>query len=169
MWNEPGNYYTLEIPGRQFEPVQGQALWFKVDGKFFQVITTPKKQFEKPGASDARSILAAHMTWETDHIGGLLKSKVSPVSATVKLPNGYEALSWSFDMPKVAAEQTARRQLYLTVVKRDHVFLVNSAVLGTDDEKVISKFLLDALSTLKASDKPLPLATAAEMVKKGTQ
>ena len=169
VWNEPGNYYTLEIPGQQFEPVQNRPLWFRVDGKFFQITTVEKKRFERPGAADDRSVLAAHMAFEAGYISGLLKSKIKPNSAAIKLPNGHEALAWGYDMPKISEQQTARRQLYLTVVKRDHVFLVNSAVEGTADENAIAKFLSDALSTLKSTDKPLPLATAAEMVRKGTQ
>jgi hypothetical protein len=168
VWNEPGNYYTMEIKGERIEPTQ-RPLWFKVDGKFFQIATVEKKQFEKSGTADNRSVLTAHMAWEADYIGGLLKSKITPTSSTVKLPNGYEALSGAFDMPKISDQQTARRQLYLAVVKRDHVMMLNSPVEGADDEKTIAKLLSDALSTLKSTEKPLPLAAAAEMVKKGTQ
>ena len=165
VWNEPGNFYTIEIKGGKIEPIPNMTLWFKVDGKFFQISTPKKVQFAKDSDAD-RAVLTAHMVWEANYIGGLLKSKVTPTSEWLKLPNGSEAISWSFDMPKISEKQTARKQLYLAVVKRDHVLLMNSPVEGVEDEKVVFKLLTDTMSTLRSSDKPLSLQQASEQVKK---
>jgi hypothetical protein len=167
VWNEPGNCYTVEIKGAKIEPIPNQTLWFQVDGKFFQIATPKVTAFAKDLKED-RAILTAHMQWEADYIGSLLKTRITPTSTWLKLPNGIEAISWSFDMPKVAENQTAKKQLYLAVVKRDHVLLVNSPVEGDEDEKVIFKLLTETMSTLKSTDKPLSLQKASEMVKSGT-
>lgn len=166
VWNEPGNYYTIEIKGKTVEPIPNQTLWFKVDGKFFQIATPKKDQFAKDVKED-RAVLLAQMKWEADYIGGLLKQEIKPTSTWIKLSNGTEANFWSFDMPKIAEGQTARKQLYISVVKGDRVLMVNSPVEGTEDEKTILKLLTDHISTLKPSDKPLSLQKASEMVKAG--
>jgi hypothetical protein len=118
---------------------------------------------------DERAVLTAHMKWEADYIGSVLGSKVVPTSAWLKLPNGFEAISWSFDMPRVAEKQTAKKQLYVAIVKRDHVLLMNSPVEGDEDEKVISNRLVETMSTLKASEKPLSLEKASEQVRNETR
>ena len=57
--------------------------------------------------------------------------------------------------------------MYLAVVKRDHVLLLNTAVTENDDEKTLRQFLLDTMNTLKSSDKPLSLENAREQIMKG--
>src|SRR5688500_9610296 len=72
VWNEPGNYFTIEIKGKQIAPME-QPMMFQVDGKFFQIQTAAKKQFLK-GSNDKKlddkTILAAHRDWERDYISG---------------------------------------------------------------------------------------------------
>ena len=76
VWNEPGNYYTIEIKGKSITPADQPKL-FRVDGKFFQIQTAEKKDFLKSGkSSDDKSILAAHRDWERDYISGLLKREL---------------------------------------------------------------------------------------------
>jgi hypothetical protein len=169
VWNEPGNYYTIEIQGEEIVPAS-QPLMFQVDGTFFQIQTVPKKAFLK-GSNDKplddKGILAAHRDWEGDYISKILKTTLRIDSEWLKLPNNMDALAWSYDMPKkMFADQSAKRQLYLAVVKRDHVFLLNGAVTDNDDEKILRQLLLDTMNTLKPSDKPLSLEKAKEQVMK---
>jgi hypothetical protein len=166
VWNEPGNYYTVEVRGEKIEPVPEHNLWFKVDGKFFQIVTLEKKQFVKGSAADNKAILAAHREWETDYLSKTLGAKLQVESNWIKLANGEEAHSWSYEMPKVSDKQTAIKQLYLAIVKRDHVMLMNRVVEAGDDEKVAARFLLETMSAVKPSERPLSLKQAQENVLK---
>ena len=168
VWNEPGNYYTIEIKGNRITPAQQPKL-FQVDGKFLQIQTSERKEFLKnpnDKTLDDKAILTAHRDWERDYVAGLLKSDLKVESEWAKLPGGQDVLWWSFNMPKVTGTQSAKRQLFLTVVKRDHVFVLNSALTDLADAKDTKQLLLETLLTLKPSDKPLSLQKASEQVKK---
>jgi hypothetical protein len=166
--NEPGNYFTIEIKGREITPME-QPMMFQVDGKFFQIQTAEKKLFLKnPGDKtlDDKAVLSAHRDWERDYIAGVIKRELKVESEWSKLPGGKDVLAWSYDMPKVADAQTAKKQFYLAVVKRNHVLLLNSALTGDDNEKAIKELLLQTLLTLKPTDKPLSLQKASEEIRK---
>ncbi len=166
VWNEPGNYFTIEISGKKILPGQQQML-FQVDGKFFQILTVDKKAFLKnlnDKTLDDKAILAAHRDWERDYISGVLKRELKIKSEWLKLPGGQDILAWSYDMPKVTDRQTAMRQLYLAVVKRDHVLLLNTALENEAEAKAGKDLLFQTLITLKPSDKPLSLQKAQEQV-----
>ena len=77
------------------------------------------------------------------------------------------ALSWNYDMPLIDAKQTARRQLYLSVVKGDRVLALNTVVEKDGEEKALQQLLIDTMTTLKPSDKPLSLKKASEEITKG--
>src|SRR4051812_23520421 len=75
VWNEPGNYYTIEIKGDKIQPGK-QPLLFQVDGKFFQIQVVDKKTFLKEDKPiDYRSVLGAHRDWEGDYISGVIGHK----------------------------------------------------------------------------------------------
>lgn len=168
VWNEPGNYYTIEIKGEKIIPAE-QPLLFQVDGKFFQIQTVEKKAFLKDPSDkslDDKAILAAHRDWERDYISKVIKNELKIDSAWVKLSNGNDALAWSYKMPKVVDSQGATKQLYIAVMKRDHVLLVNSALTGDDNEEDTKKLLIGTLITLRSADKPLSLEKARVQVLK---
>ncbi len=170
VWNEPGNYFTIEIKGKKIAPGQ-QRMLFQVDGRFFQIQTVEKKAFQKKPndkSLDDKAILAAHRDWERDYISGVLKRELKVESEWMKLPGGQDILAWSYEMPKVADRQTVMRQLYLAVVKRDHVLLLNTALEKEGEANEAKDLLLQTLITLKSSDKPLSLQKAAEQIKNGT-
>ena len=168
VWNEPGNYYTVEVKGQTIRPAE-QPLLFQVDGFFFQIQTAEKKAFLKDASDkslDDKAVLAAHRDWERDYISGVIKKDLKVDSVWLKGPGDRDVLAWSYDMPFVQDAQTAKKQLYLAVVKRDHVFLLNSAVTAGDDEKQIRQYLVDTMNTLTSSDKPLNLQKASEQIMK---
>lgn len=170
VWNEPGNIYTMEIKGQSINPIPDHTLWFEVDGKFFQIVTALKSQFLKDSRNknlDEKAILNEHQTWESDYIAETLGAKLKINSSWVKLLNGMTALSWNYDMPQVDPKQTARKQLYLTVLKGDRVLVVNTIVEKDGEEKGLQQFLVDTMSTLKPNDKPLSLQKASENIKNG--
>ena len=166
VWNEPDNYFTIEIKGNKIVPAQ-QPLMFQVDGVFFQIQTVEKKAFLKKGDKDFdnKAILSAHRDWEGDYISGVIGKKLKIDSAWLNVA-GMDALAWSYDMPKIREGQSAKRQLYLAVVKREHVLLLNAAVTANDDEGQLQKLLADVMASLKSSDKPLSLKAASEQVMK---
>lgn len=169
VWNEPGNYYTVEIIGKTIVPAS-QPLLFQVDGKFFQIQTVEKKVFLKDSNEKSlndKAILAAHRDWEGDYISKVIKKTLKIDSEWLKLSNNTEALAWSYDMPKVKDNQSAKRQLYLAVIKKDHVFLLNGATTGDDDEKALRQLLLDTMNTLKPTDKPITLEKAKQQILNG--
>jgi hypothetical protein len=170
--NEPGNLYTMEIRGKTIAPVPDHALWFTVDGNFFQIVTATKAQFLN-GQSDKgmseKALLTAHQKWESDYIAQTLNRKLDVRSEWIKLPNNMTALAWSYEMPQVDSRQTAAMQLYLTVLKGDRVLALNTAVEGKNDPRLQQAFLFSTLSTLKPRDKPLSLKEASEQVTKGKQ
>lgn len=173
VWNEPGNYYTIEIIGKTINPAgKPPPIYFQVDGHFLQIQTARKSDFlkdQKNKSADDKTILAAHRDWEADYMSQLLNTKLKFDSEWIKLPDGSDALWWSSDVPEKVrtSEASAKKQLYLSVVKRDHVFLLNSAVTPDDNnEKTLRQLLLDTMKTLKSSDKPLSLKKASEEIMK---
>jgi hypothetical protein len=168
--NEPGNIYTLEVNGFSIEPIQGHPLWFKIDGKFFQIVTAEKHQFLN-GKSDKgmneKALLVAHQRWESDYLAETLKRKLQIRSDWPIISNRMTALAWNFDMPVITEGQTAATQLYLTVVKGDRVFVLNSAIETNSDLKAQQAFLVNTMATLKPGNKPLSLKQASEQVLKG--
>ena len=169
VWNQPGNYYTVEIIGKTIVPAS-QPLLFQVDGKFFQIQTVEKKVFLKDSSEknlNDKAVLAAHRDWEGDYISKVIKKTLKIDSEWLTLSNNTDALSWSYNMPRVTDNQSAKRQLYLAVIKKDHVFLLNGATTGDDDEKVLRQLLLETMNTLKPTDKPLSLEKAKQQILKG--
>lgn len=168
VWNEPGNYFTMEVRGDKILP-SARPRMLMVDGRFFEIQTTKKEQFLNPNDKtlDDKAVLAAHRDWERDYASGLLKAELKVESEWLKLPTGQDALGWSYKMPKGPQSGTVKKQFYLTLVNREHVIVLNSALEG-GEEKDTKQLLLQTMLTLKPTDKPLNIQKAAEQVKKGT-
>jgi hypothetical protein len=115
---------------------------------------------------DDKAILAAHRDWESDYISKTLGRELKIESEFLKLPGGQDAISWSYKMPKVMDAQTAKVQLYLAVVKRDHVLLMNTALEDESGWRDAKNYLMQTMLTLKPSDKPLSLQTASENLRR---
>jgi len=168
VWNEPKNNYTLEIKGNEIRPIPDKRLMFLADGKFLQLMTVPKKDFLKKAQKqdlDDKAILTAHRDWEVQYLGGVFKETLKIDSSWQKLSNGMDALWWNFEMPAKANSQ-AKKQVYLIVLKGDHILLLNSVVTAKVDEKTVQQFLIDTMATLKINKKPLSLKKAQEQILK---
>lgn len=169
VWNEPGNNFTIEIKGSEVRPASNeQGLLFFVDNKFLQIKTVAKKEFLKETADknlDDKAVLTAHRDWETDYLNGVFQETLKVNSSWQKLPNGKEALLWNFDMP-AKLQSDAKKQIYLVITKGDFILLLNSVVTDTVNEETVKKFLLDTITTLKPSDKPISLKAIQEQILK---
>src|SRR5687767_16011998 len=64
--NDPGNYFSIEIPGKKIGMLPGAPLRFQVDGKYLEIMTHVKAPFvkaaNKRGLTDLE-ILEWHRQW----------------------------------------------------------------------------------------------------------
>jgi hypothetical protein len=170
VWNQPDVHFTLAIKGKDVHPLNStEHVFFNVDGVVFQVQTVALSEFME-GAQKKRpdnsSILTAHRDWESRFIeSSLLGKKLNVRTSPQKLSDGSEALLWKFDMPE-GMNSDAREQIYLTVVRGDHVILLNGVVEGATAESKVEKFLLDTIATLKVSPEPINLQELQESIRK---
>lgn len=173
VWNRKDLSFTLAVRGNEVRPMDtSDNIFFSVDGLPFQIQSLPISNF----APDARknklgdqAILFAHRDWEAKFIADeLLHHKLTVQTSMTKLGNGAEALIWQFDVPKELAGD-ARKQIYLTVVSKDYVILVNSVVNDNFSEETVRGFLLDTMNTLKVSDTRIDVKKLQESIRKSGQ
>src|SRR5215218_11251317 len=102
VWNEPENYYTLEIKGEKVVSASTERLILIVDHKFLQILTVQTHSFMKDEhvrtQADQKFILTSHRDWEAQRIESTIKEKLNVESSWQKLSNGREALLWEYDM-----------------------------------------------------------------------
>jgi hypothetical protein len=174
VWNLPDLHFTIEIKGTDVRPLNSpESVFFNVDGKVLQVQSVAVNEFMKDAErtkKDDKSILVAHRDWESQFIeSSLLGKKLTVETVPQKLSNGSEGLLWKFAMPKMPemTNTTAKAQIYLTVVSGAHVILLNGVVEGETVESAVQNFLLETISTLKVSPKPINLRELQESIRKG--
>jgi len=170
VWNEPENYYTLEIKGEKVVPASTERLILIVDHKFLQILTVQTQSFIKDEharkQSDQKFILTSHRDWEAQRIENTIKEKLNVQSSWQKLSNGKEALLWEYDM-QAEAGRDVKKQMYLSVVKGNFVFMLNGAVTAKTSEAVVKQMLIDTLLTLKPSETPIDFKKAQESIQRG--
>lgn len=165
VWNETGNYYTLQVTGADVRQTSTEQIQFSVDGAFLQVVTPEIKNFLKDRQKlDTKAILTAHRDWEANFLNEQYKEKVKVESFPQKLANGEEALLWQIDVPK-SAKSNVKKQTYLTLVKGERIFMLGSIVTDNFSEKASHRLLLLTALGLKTSDKPTNLAKIQELLK----
>jgi hypothetical protein len=170
VWNHPTLHFTLSLKGKDIQPLNDpEHAFFNVDGLIFQIQSLPVSNFlpdQKRQGLDDKSVLAAHRDWESKFLEGFLNKKLAVQSSSEKF-NGSEVLIWQFEMPE-GLNSDAKKQLYLTVVSKDYVLLLNGVVTATISENVARKFLLDTLATLKVSSTPISVKELQESIRKGS-
>jgi len=172
VWNEPGLSFSISVRGKEVKPMNDpEHIFFSVDGRVLQIQLAGIINFApdaKEKKLDDKAILAAHRDWEARYIEGLLHSKVTVQTFNTKLSNGGDAMMWQFDMPKeVNAE--AQKQLYLTLVAKDYVLLLNSESSAANPDADGRKFLLDTIATLKISSTPIDVKKLSESIRAGSK
>lgn len=172
VWNRKDLSFTLLVKGNEIRPMDtSDNIFFSVDGLPFQIQSLPISNFApdaRKNKLDDKAILFAHRDWEAKFIAEeLLHHKLTVQTSVVKLTNGSEALIWQFDVPKEVGGD-ARKQLYVTVVSKDYVILLNSIVNDTVSEEAVRKFLLDTINTLKVSDTRIDVKKLQESIRKGS-
>jgi len=157
--NEPGNYFSIEIKGKNVSPLTGAPLRFQVDGKYLEITLHDKAPFsrkmDKIPLSDLE-VLETHRQWYSDQIEKTFGVKLQVESSPLKLFGDKDVLAWSFPMPPEAGYKHLKRQVYRSFVKGNQILLLNSALTDEVAElQVINQLLWDTLRTLKVSDKPI--------------
>jgi hypothetical protein len=169
VWNVRELHFTLAVKGKDIKPLKDpDHIFFDVDSKIFQIQVAAIREFApdaKEKKLDDRALLAAHRDWESTFVEGLLKNKLQLHTFNVRLSNGGDALLWQFDMPE-GMNAEAKAQLYLTVVRGDHIVLLNCVATLTTSEEAARKFLLDTMATLKINPDPIDVQKLAESVRK---
>ena len=170
VWNEQGLYFSLLIRGKDIKPVEDpEHIFFNVDGRVLQIQRTAIKNFA-PDANEKKlndkAILAAHRDWEAKYIEELIHSKLTVRTFNARLSNGSDASMWQFDMPE-GIDSVAQKQLYLTLVAKDFVLMLNSEATANNPETDGRKFLLDTIATLKISPTPIDVKKLSESIRAG--
>jgi hypothetical protein len=119
---------------------------------------TTRRQTVKQKLTDL-AILEAHRDWESRYQEQDLGAKINVASAPQQLSGGGEALIWKFDMPKA---KKGVEQVYLTTVSGKSVVILNGVVAGKIPEKAVQKLLLDTISTLNVSSRPIDVQKLKE-------
>lgn len=172
IWNQPGLSFTISIKGNEIRPLDaGQNIFFEVDGLLLQIQSLPITNF----AADARknhlsdeAILNAHRDWEVGFIENeLLHQKISVKSSAEKLPNGTQALAWQYDLPEGLRNPDAHTQMYLVLIAKDYVILLNSVAKSASSEPAVQNFLRTNMSTLKISSERIDVKKEQEKIRKG--
>ena len=170
VWNQPNNYFTLEVKGKNIRPLDStEHVFFNVDGLVLQVQSVAVDTFLKDtvkAEESPQAILEAHKDWETRFIQDSLHHKLHVHSSALWLKVGSEALLWKFEMPK-GVKSDAKRQLYLSVVNGGNVLLLNGVVRGKQKEAAVERLLIDTVETLRTSAKPFDLQALQESVRGG--
>jgi hypothetical protein len=172
VWNVRGLYFSLAVKGKEIKPLDDpDHIFFSVDGRVLQIQLAGINNFA-PDAKEKqlndKAILAAHRDWEAKYIEDLLHSKLTVRTFNTKLSNGNDALMWQYDMPE-GMNAEAQKQLYLTLVAKDYVLMLNSEAIANFSDGDGRKFLLDTVATLKISATPIDVQKLSESVRAGAK
>ena len=172
VWNRPDLHFTILIKGKDIKPLNDtEHIFFNVDGMVFQVQLAALREFAPDAIEkklDDKYILAAHREWEAKYIETLLGKPLKVQVFSARLSSGSDASLWQFDMPP-GTNADARKQVYLTVVSKPYVLLLNSAVTATVSEDTARKFLLETMATLKVSAAPINVKKLSETIRAGNK
>ena len=170
VWNQPNNYYVLEINGKDVRQTSTERKFFSVDGMFLQIVDAAIEdvvQAAQRQKMNDREILEAHRDWEAKFMEGEYKAKLKVEYSWQKLNNGKDALLWHASLPETA-KGNVKKQVYLSVVHGDYVLMLGGAVTDTSGERVTQLLLLNTMQTLKTSNQPTDLQKVRDAIRKET-
>jgi hypothetical protein len=171
VWNQPDIHFTLGLKGKNIRPMSSTgtgSVAFAVDGVVFQVQAVSINEFirnaKKQKLSD-QAILLAHQNWEVQYLKQALGAPLTVT--TLPQTSSNERLLWKFAMPTSKTQE----QFFLTTVSGNHVVILNgtSEKKGSVPDTAIQRLLLDSLSTLKASSRPIDIGQLQESIRKGNR
>ena len=167
VWNQPDIHFTLGLKGKEVRPMNRPgtgSVAFNVDGVVFEIQTVPINEFlknaRKQKLSD-QSILIAHRDWESQYLEQAVGTKLNVTTVPQQLSNGSEALLWKYDKPKTKGSE----QMYLTVVSDANVVILNGVISGKITGSAVQQLLLDTISTLRVSSRPIDVLKLRESIR----
>ena len=167
VWNGPEIHFTLGLNGKDVRPMARPgtgSVAFNVDGVVFQLQTVAISEFlkdvKKQKLSD-QAILMAHRDWETQYLEQTAGTKLNVTTAPQQLGNGSQALIWKYDRPKTRGSE----QMYLTVVSGGNVIILNGVVSERNTASAVQQLLLDTISTLRVSPRPIDVMKLRESIR----
>ena len=167
VWNRPEIHFTLGLNGKDVRPMARPgtgSVAFNIDGVVFQVQTVVASEFLKNARKQKLSdqaILMAHRDWETQYIEQTAGTKLNVTTAPQQLSDGSQALIWKYDRPKTRGSE----QMYLTVVSGGNVVILNGVVPERNTASAVQQLLLDTISTLKVSPRPIDVMKLRESIR----
>ena len=171
VWNQPDIHFTLGVRGKDVRlmnrPETG-SIPFNVDGVVFQIQTVATSKFVKNARKQKlsdQSILFAHRDWESQYLEQTVGEKLNLPSTPQKLSNGSQALIWKYDKPKTRGSE----QMYLTIVSGANVVILNGVISGRNTESVVRQQLLNTISTLTVSQRPIDALKLRESLQRNTR
>jgi hypothetical protein len=167
VWNQPEIHFSLGVNGKDVRPMTRPgtgSVAFNVDGVVFQVQTVAISEFlknaKKQKLSD-QAILIAHRDWESQYLEQTVGTKLNVTTAPQQLSNGSQALIWKYDKPKTKGSE----QMYLTMVSGTNVVILNGVVSERITASVVQQLLLNTISTLRVSSRPIVVIKLRESIR----
>jgi hypothetical protein len=169
--NRVKNSFSLEFKGDEMKPLKGDHPTFIIDGKLVQVVTVDNENYWEPKENSkteptAEQLLEAHKVWESDYLGGLLKTKLSVTSEFLEIGQKRKAMFWSFPMPKNINSEYSH-QLFLTTLLGKDIVAINASPDTAENRKTYQTYMLESMNTLKTSEKPFNINELRTLFKKG--
>lgn len=167
VWNQADIHLTLSLKGKDVRPMASPgtgSVAFNVDGVVFQLqsvaISNFHKNAKKQKLSD-QAILMAHRDWESQYLEQTVGTKLNVTSTPQQLSNGSQALIWRYDKPKTRGSE----QMYLTTVSGSSVVILNGVISERNPATAVQQLLLNTISTLKVSARPIDVMKLRESIR----
>ena len=167
VWNEPDIHLTLALKGKDVRPMGSPgtgSVAFNVDGVVFQLQTVAISEFLKNAKKQKlndHEVLMAHRDWETQYLEQTAGTKLNVTSTPQQLSNGSQGLLWKYDKPKTRGSE----QMYLTMVSGSSVVILNGVVSERNPASAVQQLLLNTISTLKVSARPIDVMKLRESIR----
>ena len=168
--NRKTKSYSLEFKGEKFQPIKSDHPMFVIDGKLVQVVSVSNGNYWKPKKDSPKEptddeLLESHKIWESDYLGGELGFKLSVKSEILEIERKRKVMFWSFPMPKELKSDYSHNIFLTTLIDKD-ILGLNASPTKEDEQKTYREYLIEAMNTLKISEKPFNIKQLRELLKK---
>jgi hypothetical protein len=168
--NRKTKSYSLEFKGEQFKPMKSDHPTFVIDGKLVQVVSVPNENYWKPKKDSQKTptddeLLESHKIWESDYLGGELGAKLSVKSEIFEIERKRKVMFWTFPMPKELNSDYSHQVFLTTLIDKD-ILGLNASPTKDEDQKTYREYLVEAMNTLKVSEKPFNIKQLRALLQK---
>jgi hypothetical protein len=141
-----------------------------IDGKLVQVVSVPNENYWKPKKDSQKTptddeLLESHKIWESDYLGGELGAKLSVKSEVFEIERKRKVMFWTFPMPKELNSDYSHQVFLTTLIDKD-ILGLNASPTKDDEQKMYREYLIEAMNTLKVSEKPFNIKQLRALLQK---